>query len=918
MADIAISYSHRNPELAANLRREILARGLTVWMDEPDATDLNIEGIAIPWGQAHRDVIQDEFARADLVIVVDTPGWRESEYCQFEYSFLQEWGKWIAFYAPDPEDAELTPGVRHYRGFDEIEPELNQRKGLAGAHARLVQQARSQSSPTTSSRAERLLKRGEDEDARLLLSANLRDAGLALNPSLTAAAESALADARTARKKLLRLGVSSVAVLAVLAGLGSAAWVASAAGKRAAEESAAQSRSLDLASQSGVERDTVRALTLAQQAFDLAETPTSASALAAAKAANQRLRSIDITARDYVGAVLAADAPVIVAYTTNELQWINTDTGDVGAPLTLPKNIRIGAVTVSADGSHVAFVQRADRSLWVASQTERRASMIADDRVTAVATADGTDLWWATESGYLSTAPFPALDSTPRPVSTALDSLATAFTIEPRTGQLDFVEMRGTVRSGILKDGVFTEQNRFDVTPPESIADPLGQLNSAITRCGPNLFGSIMAGAQRSVHFTEIAGHASVDGGSLVYDDGELDIDATAQAIVDGSSAAAIDSGAGAVALTRSAYRIQPPVCGEDDIASYYSLIRGTANPFGDHDPVPFIPAGSLRYVPAVDTTRSRNHVISTDGQLFTVESVHSRIWDAPGATALLPMPGRDLLVMADGTIVNADTGNPTGTLSRAAAPASASVIGAVGAIATADGVVLVDENGTPSPPATVDGRFSSLRAGADGTHFVVTSTTAVTLLDTTGKVARVVDVKWLNDGLSTALDADVSPDGATLAVSTSGGRVVTIPLLSESNGQPTFWDQQVSAGSSTRVAYVPGTGKLVVSSADSALHRLEPGPQGLRTDGSVHLGDVAGSLTTGDDLVLATTDRGGTVLVDSATMQIVDRLPARLLDRYTPRLDPTTKTIRGLRVTSPTDGDLTTRAHAPYFHPLN
>ena len=75
MADIAISYSHMNTDLAESLRRRAIERGFSVWMDNADGNHDGMESIAIPWGQSHWDVISQEFIRASVVIAIDTPQW---------------------------------------------------------------------------------------------------------------------------------------------------------------------------------------------------------------------------------------------------------------------------------------------------------------------------------------------------------------------------------------------------------------------------------------------------------------------------------------------------------------------------------------------------------------------------------------------------------------------------------------------------------------------------------------------------------------------------------------------------------------------------------------------------------------------------------------------------------------------------
>jgi hypothetical protein len=828
VADFGISYSHKDGGIAARVRQELQRGGASVWMDEAGDGTGGAEDIALPWGQDHWNVITTEFAAADVVVIVDTPNWRASPYCRDEYRFLLDWGKAVDFIpAPagdlPPDELSSTVAVIVAGHAD--------RRVVTSAHARLVQATRSGQSPKQS-RAERLLGRAEERDARLLLASTPQTSGVTMTPAVTAHARAALERATSARKRLRRAGVSTVAVLAVLAVVGVVALAFTRAAYRSAAESSARSQSLELASRAQSEPDTVKALALARRADELAHDTASAEAVNAAAARDARMRTITVGPEEFYGAAWAADAPLVVGYSATKLITIDTDKGVASKPIEVPEGIQYGSVAVSADGSSAAYVTHEGRELKLAHLTEGRTEGLGVSGVSAVATGDGTDLWWATDGGGIAAAQFA------NPVSLqhhyAVPATVYAMDVTPERDLLDYVDAAGRVHTTTYDDATLTEVDGFEVATADKVASVDRQAVGALKRCGENLYGGL-------------AGSAPINGTEFSRVDGVVNTD-------------------------RLFGSMTKPVCSDGDTAWFSTVASGAPHAFSANVRRPYVPLGSNRYLAVDDPADKRSAVLTDDGKFYETFERNTRPFSADGAVSVLPMTHGDVYLMGVGDVVDVATGAVTGHMDSPV-PSSASLLGDDAMVVTISGIAHVDAHGRAQKVVDLGDTdaVNYLRSGSDGKHFVATFATSVLLVDRDGSRTVKVRIGDLQFGESLA-DADISPDGGSIAFATNSGRVgaVAVNAATGSATAPQMWKERLPGGNHIRVSYVPATGELIVVPTDGAVRLLDAD---FNVVARSFFGVEAEHLTTVGEWAIISSLRGGTVLYDSRNMLVRDRI---------------------------------------------
>lgn len=252
MADIAISYAHCDVDDAIALRASLLAIGCTVWMDDP-GENADASSTGIPVGRAHWEVIEKELAAALQIVVIDRLEWRTREYCQKEYRLCQSLGKSIILLTPN----DLVTAA------PQISATIAANERVLAAHARLA--SRALSPRERHSWLQRIVFQRAAHDAELVTTAH-PGAGVEMTPLLREVAEEEIRTAQNTRRRLRSIGtqiVSGLLVLAVLAGI---AWRLSSGWSREAVSAERAAEALELASQSSTAVDTVRGVSLAEQA----------------------------------------------------------------------------------------------------------------------------------------------------------------------------------------------------------------------------------------------------------------------------------------------------------------------------------------------------------------------------------------------------------------------------------------------------------------------------------------------------------------------------------------------------------------------------------------------------------------------------------------------------------------------------
>lgn len=869
MADVAISYSHLDAELAGRVRQEFISNGSAVWMDEAGDYSGGAEDITLPWGQAHWDVITTEFAAANVVVVVDTARWRASRYCQDEYQFLTTWGKWVEF-------IDATTGITPERLAERVRSIVGmalERRPVTAAHARLVRLVRS-GFERPHSRVERLLGRAEERDARTLLTSTPDSSGVTMTEALAGHARTALERARYAKRRLRQMAVAATAILAVLALVGVVALVFARSGYRAAAAASSRSQALELAARAQSEFDTLKALGFAREAEGLAHNKTSQEAVNVATANDARLRTIVLGPQEYLGAVWAADAPIVVGYSASKIAVIDTDSGVESKVIDVPDGIQIGTLAVSRDGARAAFVTRGDRSLHVVDFADGGMQDLPYSDVSAVSTGDGEELWWASDDRSLYRAALTRLPAGDAATRYELPAAALALDISPERKVVDYADVGGRVHTATYDGTGLSELEAIDVAPPDMVAQSSRQAPAAIKRCGDNVFGGIEGSAAiRGTVFSRFNG---------------------------------------ALTTGRLFGSITKPVCNEDNTAWYTLLTTGKPITFVDGSSRPIVPSGSMRYLPVADPKDKRTAVLTNDGKLYQVRAYRTDEWPAEGAMALLPMSSAEYYVRSDGSVVNVATGAVTGTIGSPYG-VSASVIADNALVLTDAGLAHIDSSGHPETVLEGDAsRFRWLRAGADGQHFVATLENSAILFTPDGRSRQVIRINGLesSEGL---VDTDISPDGRIVAFSTDEGRIGTVSIDPSAGtvSDAQMWDQRLPGGAGTHLTFVPGTGNLVVAPNDGAVRLLDDEFNVLAT--SFYGSTVDHVMATGHWVAL-TSMRLGTVLYDARDLVVQDRITQEQVTTSpnSVRLDATHKRLAALSISDPEAGEGSDGYHVP------
>ena len=579
MADIGMSYSHLDSALAQRVRSAFVAVGPSVWMDEISDGSGGVEAaedIALPWGQAHWDVITSEFAAANVVVILDTPRWRASRYCQDEYQFLLQWGKWLEFIDATFGDIDQQHLEARVTAITSL---LKNRRALTSAHSRIVASARAGGSAPRR-RIERFLWRAEERDARSVLATTPEESGLHITDGVARQAQATVERAAAAKRRLRQAGVTATAVLAVLAVTGVAALFFARAGFRAAATSSARSQALELASQSQHETDTLKSVNLARRADSLSHSTRSTEALNVALANDARMRTVVVGPQEFYGGVWASQSPRLIGYSVDKLVAIDANADSAGVTVAVPDGVQIGTVAVSADGKFAAFVTRQGRHLELANLTSGHITDTSTAAVSAVATGDGQDVFWSTDSGELGHTTFSRLAGGAQPSAEALPTAALAISVTPDRKLIDYAGADGRLHTASY-GGALHETAAVDITTPDHIADASHQAAAAIKRCGDNLFGAY-------------AGRIAIKGTVFSVLNGAPDVD---------------DS--------RPFAEMATPVCNSDQTAWYTSVVEGGPRPFKGSSPAPYTPTGSARYLAVTDPSNSRAAVLTSDGKLY-------------------------------------------------------------------------------------------------------------------------------------------------------------------------------------------------------------------------------------------------------------------------------------------------------------
>lgn len=839
-------------------------------MDETGANaESGAEAITLPSGQSHWEVITDEFAAADVVVVLDTPNWRESPYCQDEYRFVGHWGKWVEF-IDGTQSAELIA-----ERATAIAALVAERSTVTGAHTRLVQSARARDAPPSGSRLDRMFGREGERDALAVLSADHRSTGLTITPQLAASAATTLQRANSAKQRVRRIATVAVCLLTVLATLGVIGMFFARSGERAAAAALNRAQSLDLADRSLREPDTIKALTLAREAGQQDSTQAATDALNISTANDIRMRTLILGPEEYYGANLAAHAPILLGSALDKLVVTDTETGLRQRSIDVPDSIQIGTVAVSADGTAAVFATRGSRTLRLINLTTGQAVTSGGSAVSAVTTSDGNDLWWSNDGGDLMRSTFSDLDSGVPPMRYQLPGAAIALSVSPERGLVDFIDGTGQLHTSMYSNDALTEVEVKQVTTPENMPSSAKQASATLKRCGDNLFGAIAGNGIRGTQFTQL--------------NGVLETERMPMAQLAGV------------------------VCNPDGTAWYSRLVSERPQSFIEGTAHPILPLGSRRYVPALDPSGTRTAVLTNDGTFYELGTDRIRTWPAASSMSVMPLADADYLINDNGDVINSRTETVTGNVGPAFLQESVSTLARDALVATPTAMLIhiAADGATASAGPFSAENYSSLHPGSDGTQFVLTLHDRVSLRAATGEPATEIPVKDLGAGEYLA-DSDISPDGRTLGFVTNTGRVGMVSVEDNPDAvlAPEFAHLQVSSGTQGRVRFVPATGAFAVFSTDGVARLMD---DSLETSSTAFYGVAPASLSANGSWLVASSSLGTTVY-NGSDLSAVDRVTADQFEMTpeTIRIDVANRELVGLRNYSGEDAKSSDRVRIP------
>ena len=265
-------------------------------------------------------------------------------------------------------------------------------------------------------------------------------------------------------------------------------------------------------------------------------------------------------------------------------------------------------------------------------------------------------------------------------------------------------------------------------------------------------------------------------------------------------------------------------------------------------------------------------------------------------------------MITADGHVVSTASGDVTGIVSTPFAERTASVLGHDAMIAVSGHLAHIGTSGERNNVLDIDdSALRSLRAGADGSRFVVGMKNSVTVVEADGGHASMTAIGGLraDEGL---VDADIAPDGHSVAFATDAGRVGVQSLGAD--GSASFWSEQLPGGMRTQLSYVPATGDIAVVSSDGTVRLFGAD---LKVKATSFFGAAADHLITSGRWALMSSAQAGTSLYDAQLVmrdhQSNDQVD---LSATTVRLDAAGKQLTALAITDPQAGKGSVRFHVP------
>ncbi|MFT3660695.1 MAG: toll/interleukin-1 receptor domain-containing protein [Gordonia sp. (in: high G+C Gram-positive bacteria)] len=853
MADIAISYSHRDVDFVRLIEARARAAGHTVWLDDPSDRGEYGAGMTLPSGQNHWDVISREFVNATAVVVLRTPSWEGSEYCCREWDLLTEWGKWTACATPND-----------IRGFDQLLADFGRYAPVADAHARLVDAARHGRDAGSVSLFERLLSRSEATDAQRVVDEALAAPWQMLTPALDPYLREVLDRRNAGRKRLRRAAITSVSILSVLALLSVVAWVIALFAQRSAQENADRSRALALVARSETESDTLKAVAQAEEAVKLYPTAQTNDALAVARSRDSRLRTGSVRSGTYVSLVLAPGTRRAAGVGLDEIHVFDPSTGAPISTIADTTGPRFGALVFALSGEELVYIDT-KRNL-IKRPVDGGGPQILASGVQTLA-ADGDRIWWSTVNDLISS-DYAGQDRTTTPLETPLNFL----TVDSEQQLADAIDSGGSLVTFELDSGRAKVRSARKIGGGDKAHNPNSRVNPVATRCGDRVFGSI-ANYRMRLRGTDFLADSTGISVKRASSSNQPPLcfgnDALVAGVIGAFGTFRTFDGAPVPLLRQGTVSTDGRGAAADENQSRFALARGD-----DGRVYGISPEGSLRsFEPASAATVAR-----TSNQATDTTSGDKKPSDAEAAEIIAAAEVGGGIIGFDkiGRLISLDDGRVLAESAGTVAPNLFAVNDSGMAIATMTRTLFVDQRrvlvrgkGSGAP-----GELVGLTSAGDGRRFVATYIDHVNLVNVRGEVERTYNFPWSGD--DQVIAAAVSPDGREISVGTFSGRVALI----RGDEEPVFLKDDLTASASTQLAFT-SKGDLLAVTPEGQLLRLKRGDGVLEVDKSVLFGASAVMLHSAGNRILVTGNRTDSAVYRADDLGVITRVNSGVAAPY-------------------------------------
>ena len=435
MIMITYSSNERNNGKLGEIKKELSKMRLDLWMDDP-RDDTNDFGIAP--GDLHRERIAEAILSADLILVLSSVTWWNSEYCIWEFEFAKRAGKRIVFYpiAYGDEYGELAQkaydtGYPVIESIDQLGGIIQVGRGLADAHAKILmlwyayrgnqdgtdllqnpwvmQENRFWETAVAEKDITKLSKDVAKVNHAAIMIAG-RDiyetVGISPNKAIISFAEKII-DCNSRRQRYWRsAGIFILSVIIFLSVMSAfLSNLASKEEKRDKKEQLVQ-QSILLADRSQEQENSFIKMELANKAWHSADTSNAQNSLRLAEQENMQIQSFRIPQGKYVGATFTQNSDFLVVGEQNNLYIVNHSNGEVDRSIALDFEISARQIAASKDADQIAVVNEYGKLTVVDTQTGAYLELDLD-LATAFCVDTKDRLWIAYDDGHVSVSESP-------------------------------------------------------------------------------------------------------------------------------------------------------------------------------------------------------------------------------------------------------------------------------------------------------------------------------------------------------------------------------------------------------------------------------------------------------------------------------------------------------------------------------